>query len=62
MNDETVLEKLRRLNKEMQQPVTVNVGLIKAAINEITMQSKMHGNTFATHITLQRLKAVIGEK
>lgn len=62
MNDETALEKLRRLNKEMQQPVTVNVGLIKAAINEITMQSKMHGNTFTTHITLQRLKAVIGEK
>lgn len=58
---ETPLERLKRINAENQRPVTVTVGMIKAAINEITLQANAHGSTFATHITLQRLKAVIGE-
>lgn len=56
------LARLKQINKENQIPVMVTRGLIKSAVSEIEMQSKLHGNTFAIHITLQRLKAVIGEK
>lgn len=61
MNDvKDSLARLKKANEENQTPIMVTRGLLKAALSEIEMQSKVNGGTFATGMVLSRLKRALG--
>lgn len=62
MDVKNSLERLRKLNEENLIPVRVSRGLLKSALMEIEMQSKLHGESFATRMALGQLKDVLGIK
>ncbi|RAY85875.1 hypothetical protein DP196_24150 [Enterobacter hormaechei subsp. steigerwaltii] len=62
MNVKNSLERLKKLNEENRTPVRVSRGLLKSALMEIEMQSKLHGESFATRMVLGQLKEVLGVK
>ncbi|HDR2874346.1 TPA: hypothetical protein QCK10_001468 [Enterobacter roggenkampii] len=62
MDVKNSLERLKKLNEENLIPVRVSRGLLKSALMEIEMQSKLHGESFATRMVLGQLKDVLGIK
>jgi len=56
------IARLKKVNEENQTPILVMRGILKAAISEIEMQKRLHGETFATEMVLRRLKSALGEK
>lgn len=62
MDVKNSLKRLRKLNEENLIPVRVTRGLLKSALMEIEMQSKLHGESFATKIVVGQLKDVLGKK
>lgn len=56
------LERLKKANEENKTPITVNRGLLKSALMEIELQSKCHGESFATRMVIARLKDALGIK
>lgn len=62
MDVKNSLERLKKLNEENRIPVKVSRGLLKLAMMEIEMQSKLHGESFATRMVLGQLRDVLGIK
>nr|DAJ89775.1 MAG TPA: hypothetical protein [Caudoviricetes sp.] len=62
MDVKNSLDRLKKLNEENQIPVRVTRGLLKSALMEIEMQSKLHGESFATKMVVGQLKEVLGIK
>ena len=59
-NGETPMRRMIRNNIENQRVVRVNVGLLKAAINEISAQVLVNGKGVMTDMTLNALRAAAG--
>jgi hypothetical protein len=57
MNDS--LKRLCQLNHENKKQVTVNVGLLKAAVNEIKAHESVNGSGVMTGMVLRGLEAAI---
>lgn len=55
------IERIRKANEVNQRRITVNVGLLRSAIAEIEIQSKINGKGVFTDMVLNSLKAAIGE-
>ncbi|MGP2520485.1 hypothetical protein ACTUSX_11430 [Pantoea ananatis] len=55
------IERIRKANEVNQRRITVNLGLLKSAITEIEIQSKINGKGVFTDMVLNSLKAAIGE-
>lgn len=62
MDVKNSLERLKKLNEENLIPVRVTRGLLKSALMEIEMQSKLHGESFATRMVVGQLKDALGIK
>ncbi|HHK4128790.1 TPA: hypothetical protein ACQTWV_000405 [Enterobacter roggenkampii] len=62
MDVKNSLDRLKKLNEENRIPVKVSRGLLKSALMEIEMQSKLHGESFATRMVVSQLKDVLGIK
>lgn len=60
MDVKNSLDRLKKLNEENLIPVRVTRGILKSAMMEIEMQSKLHGESFATKMVLRQLKEVLG--
>lgn len=58
---ESSLDVLLRNNAENQRAVTVNVGLLKAALNEIEIHAKVNGEGLMTRAIVNALKEAIGK-
>lgn len=58
---ESSLDVLLRNNAENQRAVTVNVGLLKAALSEIEVHAKVNGEGLMTRAIIIALKGVIGK-
>lgn len=54
------IARLKKVNEENKTPITVNRGLLKAALMEIELQSKLHGESFSTRMVLSRLRDALG--
>lgn len=52
----TTLDDLRRRNKELQTPVIVTVGVLKAAVTEIEAHVRVNGKGLMTDMVLNALK------
>lgn len=52
----TTLDDLHRRNKELQTPVTVTVGVLKAAVTEIEAHVRANGKGLMTNMVLNALK------
>lgn len=52
----TTLDDLHRRNKELKTPVTVTVGVLKAAVTEIEAHVKVNGKGLMTDMVLNALK------
>lgn len=59
-NGETPMHRMIRDNIENQRVVRVSVGLLKAAINEISAQVLVNGKGVMTDMTLNALRAAAG--
>lgn len=57
---ETPYQRMIRSNVESSRVVRVSVGLLKAAINEITAQVSVNGKGVMTAATLNALRAAAG--
>lgn len=62
MDVKNSLGRLKKLNEENLIPVRVTRGLLKSALKEIEMQSKLHGESLATRMVVSQLKDVLGIK
>ncbi len=62
MDVKNSLERLKKLNEENRITVRVTRGLLKSALMEIEMQSKLNGESFATRMVVSQLKDVLGIK
>jgi hypothetical protein len=62
MSIQSAIDRLNKMSKENKTPIRVTRGLLKAAMMEIEMQSKSHGETFATRMVLIRLRDALGVK
>lgn len=62
MDVKNSFERLKKLNEENLIPVRVTRGLLKSALMEIEMHSKLHGESFATRMVVGQLKDVLGIK
>lgn len=51
-----MLDELRKRNKELQTPVTVNVALLKAALAEIESHVAVNGKGLLTDMVINGLK------
>lgn len=58
---ESSLDVLLRNNAENQRAVTVNVGLLKAALSEIEVHAKVNGEGLMTRAIIIALKGAIGK-
>lgn len=58
---ESSLDVLLRNNAENQRAVTVNVGLLKAALSEIEVHAKVNGEGLMTRAIIIALKEAIGK-
>lgn len=58
---ESSLDVLLRNNAENQRVVTVNVGLLKAALSEIEVHAKVNGEGLMTRAIIIALKEAIGK-
>lgn len=56
---ESSLDVLLRNNAENQRAVTVNIGLLKAALSEIEVHAKVNGEGLMTRAIIIALKGVI---
>ena len=52
----TTLDDLHLRNKELQTPVTVTVGVLKAAVTEIEAHVRVNGKGLMTDMVLNALK------
>lgn len=52
----TTLDDLHRRNKELQTPVTITVGVLKAAVTEIEAHVRVNGKGLMTDMVLNALK------
>lgn len=53
------LERLRQANKDNQRMVTVNAGVLKAALREIKAQSALNGEGLMTRAIIHALEEAI---
>ncbi|UNI77086.1 hypothetical protein KpnSVR6602_36 [Klebsiella phage KpnS_VR6602] len=58
---ESSLDVLLRNNAENQRAVTVNVGLLKAALSEIEVHARVNGEGLMTRAIVNALKEAIGK-
>lgn len=58
---ESSLDVLLRNNVENQRAVTVNIGLLKAALSEIEVHAKVNGEGLMTRAIVIALKEAIGK-
>ena len=61
MAEKTALERLRKINAEIQRRVFVSVGTLKAARSEIQAHIKVNGKGIMTDIVLDQLNKAIGD-